>query len=132
MTAFAAIVIALLVGAAFCLRHQMICRKYNASPFNDHQRMVLCLAATSPEFTELLVGDFREAHFEAVAIHRAVAVTEHEIACIESIAPEEQSLLYAAVLSQLRERLAHLNLIAGNCDRRVAKFGGDLQLILQH
>ncbi len=132
MTAFAAIIIALLVAAASCLRHQMICRKYNSSQFNDRQRMVLCLAATSPECTGLLVGDFRKAHLEAVAIHRAVALTEHEIACIERIAPEEQSLRSATVLSQLRERLAHLNLIAGNCDRSVAELGGDLQLILKH
>jgi ABC-type uncharacterized transport system permease subunit len=132
MTAFAAFLIALLVGAAFYLKHHMICRKYNSSQFNDHQRMVLCLAATTSYFTESLIGDFRDAHFDAIAIHRAVALTEQQIARFERTAPEEHPLRCAAVLSELRERLAHLNLLAGNCDRRVANMGGDLQLISQH
>ncbi len=132
MTAFAAIIIALLVAAAFDFQHMLVRRKYNSSQFDDHQRHVLCQAATLSRFTEHLIGDFRDAHFDAIAIHRAVALTEHEIACIERIAPEERSLRCATVLSQLRERLAHLNLIAGNCDRRVANMGGDLQLISQH
>lgn len=132
MTAFAAIFVALLVAAAFHLKDQLTCRKYNSNQFNDHQRKVLCLAATTSYFTEHLIGDFSAAHFDAIATHRAVALIEHEIACLERIAPEERSLRCAVVLSELRERLAQLNLAAGNCDCRAAVMDGDLQLISQH
>ena len=132
MTVFAAFLITLLVAAAVHLKDKLTCRQYNSSQFNDHQRKVLCLAATTSYFTEHLIGDFRGAHFDAIAIHRAVALTEQQIARLERIAPEERPLSCAAVLSELRERLAHLNLAAVNSDRRVANMRGDLQLISQH